>query len=606
MCKILLPAVLLLGIGSFSAAEGPSDLPARAALADSITSQLDRLLAAKDKPGSVGCALGVMHDGKLIYSRCLGMADLEHGALLSEHSALDIASISKQFTAMAILLLVQQGKISLDDDVRKYVPETPDYGVTITLRHLLHHTSGLRNHFLLRQLEGWRWGDLECRADELAIVARQRELNFKPGEEHSYTNTGYFLLGEVVGRVSGKSLREFVDQNIFKPLGMNDSLVQDDVSLLVKNRAWGYHADKRRGWVNNMTRPETVGGSNVYTSIADMARWDQNFYDCKVGGAALIADMVKPGVLTNGSTLSYAAGLRVGSHKGLKLVWHAGSSSCQSEYLRFPDQHFSVFCFCNMGDIDPSALARQVADICLADVLKPEPTMKAPEPEEQAKGLAEVADFIKKHAIGVSERELSGLAGLYMNTDNGGLRRVRMKDGKLFVERGPGVESELVPIGEQRFLMAKMPIKLEVSFKEPWPGTRFMSIFTGKGNPLGLVYVGPDVGVPSQIAQYEGTFRCDEADATVTTVIEGGKLVLRTRGFEKPEPARDPSIIRGSFPLEPVRRDAFKNNWIGLLRFTRNAGNQITGFAVSNFAGGVRHLQFQKGREQFVLESGQK
>ncbi len=235
------------------------------------------------------------------------------------------------------------------------------------------------------------------------MVARQKELNFKPGDEHSYTNTGYFLLGEVVRRVSGLSLREFIEQNIFKPLGMNDSQVHDDVGLLIKGRAWGYSADKHRGWANNITRQENVGASNIYVSLADMARWDENFYRGKVGGQAVLADMVKPGVLNSGFTLSYAAGLRVGTYKGLKLVSHAGNSTCGSEYLRFPDQHFSVFCFNNMGAVDPSALARQVADICLADLLKPGPANKPPTPAEQAKGMQEVDAFIKEHAIGVPE-----------------------------------------------------------------------------------------------------------------------------------------------------------------------------------------------------------
>src|SRR5262245_48543020 len=208
--------------------------------APDVTEKVDALFAAWDNPHSPGCALGVIKDGKLVYARGYGMADLEHGVPITPHTAFEIASMSKQFTGMAILLLAEQGRLSLDDDVRRYVPEVPDFGVTITRQHLLHHSSGLRNHFLLQQLTGWRWGDLTTRADELTILARQTELNFRPGDEHSYSNTGYFVLGEVVGRVAGVPLSEFAESNIFGPLGMSDSQVHDDVSRLIKGRAWPY------------------------------------------------------------------------------------------------------------------------------------------------------------------------------------------------------------------------------------------------------------------------------------------------------------------------------------------------------------------------------
>ena len=602
--KALIPMLLIITANSLAPAQTPGNLSSRQAPTEPVTNRVDKLFAQWDKPDSAGCALGVVKDGKLIYAHGYGMADLEHNSPITPRTAFDIASISKQFTGMAIMLLVQQGKVSLDDDVRKYVPEVPDYGVTITLRHLLYHTSGLRNHFLLSQLSGWRWGDLETRADALATVARQKELNFKPGELHSYTNTGYFLLGEIVKRVSGLSLREFAHNHIFDPLGMHDTQIHDDVALVIKNRAWGYSDDKRAGWVNNITRSEEVGDSNIYTSIEDLAKWDQNFYDWKVGGEAVIEQMLKPGTLNNGKQITYAggtyaAGLRLGEYKGLKLVWHAGSSTSRSEYLRFPDQHFSVFCLCNSGSIDPSTLARQVADIYLADLLKPQPnpgsTTPAPlSPEAQTKGIAEVSAYIKEHATSVSEEKLSGLAGLYANPDNGNARRLRVKDGKLMFQRGPGAESDLAAVAEDRFLMSGIPIRVEITFNEAWPDTRLMSISTGESNPLVLVYIGPEAAGPAQVADYVGTFQSDEADATVTMAVKDGKLVLRTRKFEEPPPGSDSGPGRGWYPLETISGDAFKNDWMGILRFTRDSKRQITGFVVNNFAGGVRHLRFSR------------
>jgi CubicO group peptidase (beta-lactamase class C family) len=608
MTKLFLSTLLILGLGSLAVMQPAGAVPADQTRTDPISGRVDKLFAQWDKPDSPGCALGVIKDGKLVYAQGYGMADLEHHVPITPRTVFDIASMAKQFTGMAVLLLAHQGKLSLDDDVRRYVAEVPDYGVTVTLRHLLHHTSGLRNHFLLRQLSGWRWGDLETRADDLNTVARQKELNFKPGDEHSYTNTGYILLGEVARRVSGQSLREFASQHIFKPLSMNDTMVLDDVSVLIPGRAWGYGYSTGKhgspdGWTNNLTRSESVGSSNLYTSVEDLARWDRNFYDGKVGGATVVAEMLKPATLTGGASVSYAAGLRLGTYKGLKLVWHAGSSAYRSEYLRFPDQHFSVICLSNSGTIDPSALARQVADLYLADLLKPEPAPVPPSAEEQAKGVAEVSAFIKQHRVRVPQETLARLGGLYYNTDNGNLRRLQFNGGKLLFERRPGVEAELVPLAADRFVMAAVPIKLEVSFQERWSdATRLMSIDTGDGHRLTLVYVGPDPAVPNKFTDYVGAFRSDEADATVTIAFEDKGLVLQTRNFERPGAGGESGAGRGWFPLKPACVDAFKNEWLGLVRFTRDPRNRITGFAVSNFAGGVRHLQFRKGRERFITD----
>ena len=568
-----------------------------------LAAKVDALFAPWDNPRSAGCALGVIRDGKLVYEHGYGMADLERGVPITPQTAFDLGSMSKQFTAMAVLLLAEQKKLSLDDDVRRYVPEVPDYGTTITLSHLLHHTSGLRNHFLLQQLTGWRWGDLGTRADELAIVARQTELNFRPGDEHSYTNTGYFLLGEVVRHASGVPLREFAEREIFRPLGMTDTQVHDDDSLLVKGRACAYRRQKDGSWVNDVTRSEAVGAGNVYSSVEDLARWDRNFDDMKLGGPAVVARMLEPGTLNDGGKLAYAAGLRIGTYKGLKLVWHAGFSSMASEYLRFPDQRFSVICLANAGAIDPSKLARDVADLYLADLLKPEPPPAPPTGEAAAKGRADVAAYLEQHAVQLSATDagkLPALAGLYVNPDDGVGRRVRASDGKLFVEKRRGGEGELVPIGDQRFVMADIPMRLEYAFVQAWPDVRLMHVSTGEGTPFAMIDAGADPAMPTRLEDYAGAFRNDDADATVTMTVHDGELVLRTRGSEVPAPGSDTAAARGWYPFKPLCVDSFYNDWMGFLRFTRDAKQRIDGFVICNFAGGVRHLPFRKGEARFV------
>jgi CubicO group peptidase (beta-lactamase class C family) len=278
----------------------------------------------------------------------------------------------------------------------------------ITLRHLLHHSDGLRNRPPTAAPGGA--GGVVTSHDELAIVARQTELNFRPGDEHSYTNTGYFLLGEVVRRVSGVPLRDFAERNIFGPLGMSDTQVHDDDSLLLHGRACAYGQQKDGSWVNNITRFEDVGASNVYTSVEDLARWDRNFYDATVGGPKVIANMLEPGTLNDGRKLAYAAGLRIGTYKGLKLVWHAGSSSSRSEYLRFPDQHFSVICFANTGAIDPSELAQRRRH--LPGRRPGEPRPRAAVAGSGGGGRADVDAFLRAPSHSRSGLGLAGLAGL--------------------------------------------------------------------------------------------------------------------------------------------------------------------------------------------------
>lgn len=251
--------------------------------ADETTDKVDKIFASWDKTTSPGAALAVIRDGRIIYKRGYGMAKLEDGIVMTSDKIFDIGSVSKQFTATCVVLLVRQGKVSLDDNVRKYIPELPDYGTPITVRHLLHHTSGLRDYNALLELAGFR-GDSDCpNVDEaLEVICRQKKLNYPPGEEYSYTNTGYFLLSQIVERVSGKSLNAFAQENIFKPLGMEHTLYQDDHTQIIKNRASGYDPAEQ-GFKLDMSNWNETGDGNVYTSVEDLYLWDQAFYNYKLG-----------------------------------------------------------------------------------------------------------------------------------------------------------------------------------------------------------------------------------------------------------------------------------------------------------------------------------
>jgi CubicO group peptidase (beta-lactamase class C family) len=336
------------------------------------TARIDRIFAPWDKPDSPGCALAVVKDGHVVYQHGYGSANLDYNVPITPESVFYIASLSKQFVAASVALLAQQGKLSLDDDVREYVPELPDYGHTITIQHLVHHTSGLRDYLTLMQLAGMRWEDVHSEQEILELVCRQKGLNFAPGEKFRYCNTGYLLLAEIVHRVSGRTLRQFAQQEIFRPLGMVHSHFHDDSTHVVPNRAISYApAENGTFRVNYLANWNKVGSGGLLSTAEDLARWDRNFYDKKLGGEEFVKTLHCRGTLNDGTVLPYAFGLVIGEYRGLKTVSHGGSfMGFRTVLMRFPEQTFSVIILANLADVNPTALAQEVAKVYLAEPLR--------------------------------------------------------------------------------------------------------------------------------------------------------------------------------------------------------------------------------------------
>ena len=335
--------------------------------------KVDGIFAEWDKPTSPGCALGVLQNGRFIYERGYGQANLDYDIPNSPRLVYYVGSDSKQFTAASIALLALDGKIGLDDDVRKYIPEMPDYGTPITINHLVHHTSGVRDIYVLMSLGGLRLEDVFSDSEAVALIARQRELNFKPGDDYLYSNSGYFLLGQIVKRVTGKSLREFADERIFQPLGMTHTHFHDDPGHVMKNRAMSYESDGKGGYrISYLQNFDKIGAGGLYTSVEDLRKWDENFYTHQVGGDALQKLIHTRGVLNKGDTIAYAFGNNVTAYRGLRVDEHGGSlMGYKAEILRFPDQHFSVLTTCNLGAINPGPLAEQVAAVYIGSKMGP-------------------------------------------------------------------------------------------------------------------------------------------------------------------------------------------------------------------------------------------
>lgn len=540
-------------------------LPALAA--DPPAEKVDAVFATLAKPDSPGCALAVYKAGKIAYSKGYGMANLEHGVAITPRTVFYIGSVSKQLTAAAVALLAKQGKISLDDDIRKHVPEVPDFGTPITIRHLIHHTSGLREKWVLLQLAGWRRADLVTQKDVLDLVRRQKALNFKPGDEHSYSNTGYDLLAVIVERASGKPLREYARESLFEPLGMKDTRYSDDHTTIIPRRATGYSPKEGGGFAIDMPNVDTVGSGGVYTTVEDLARWDENFYTAKVGGKEWIEQLQTPGTLNSGAKHDYAFGLGVEQDRGLPWIWHNGGlAGYLSTYHRYPGERFSIVALCNTTSAEPDALARQVTDLYLAGRFAPAP----PAPASQTAAEAP--------KVSLSAQDLARVAGTYLEEPAATVRRILVRDGKLIYQRTPENESELAPISANRFAMLGRPVAVEVVF-EPAGATPRKMIVKVEGQPPAVFEaVQPPVATPEALAGYAGTFYSDELDTTWTFTVRDGRLVLQRQRFD-------------GEPLEPAAVDAFESGGL-LVRFTRGAENRVTGLSATTAQ--ARKIQFVK------------
>jgi len=416
--------------------------------------QVDALFEEWDRPTSPGCALGVIRDGALVYARGYGSANLERGTPITPTSVFYIASVSKQFTASAAVLLALDGRLSLDDDVRQYVPELPDYGSTITVRHLLTHTSGLRDYLSLMEYAGMSLEQPWEPADILALIARQEELNFAPGTQYLYSNTGYFLIPIIVERITGQPFRAFADERIFRPLGMRDSRFHDDYTRAVERRVLSYRADRDDDFeLDFLEMFDQVGSGGLLTTVEDLARWDDSFYTGVVFGTEFLEALQTRGVLANGDTIRYALGLQISDYKSVRTVSHGGSMmGFRTHLLRFPDERFSVICLCNLGGIDPGGLAYRVADRYLEDRF---------------------------------HEQLTAFAGSYRSRELGNAVELRVAAGALMLHPPVGDPVELRSLGSDRFEVAS---GLTLEFQRDEGGTVILARLNG-GRARGIRYV---------------------------------------------------------------------------------------------------------------------
>jgi CubicO group peptidase (beta-lactamase class C family) len=556
MVRTLLPPSLVLALATAAA---PIAVGAQDVLPEN---RVDEIFADVVGPTTPGCAVSVMRDGSPIYERGYGMANLEYGIPITPHSVFHVASVSKHFTAMAIELLVNEGKVSWDDDIREHVPEVPDFGTPITLRHLVHHVSGIRDQWNLLSMAGWRWqADVVTQGDVLDITSRQTALNFEPGERYLYSNTGFTLLAVVVERLTGQTLREFTTERIFDPLGMEATHFHDDHEMIVRNRAYAYAPDEEGefGLQNSIPDFDVVGATSLFTTAHEMAAWDRNFYTGQVGGIEAIERMRQRFELNGGGSTAYGHGLTLGRFRGLRTEGHGGSDAgYRSQFLRFPEQQLSVAVLCNFPAANPGGRARRVAEAYLDDLMEPEQ-------EEDARPA------VSDPTVPMSRGELEALTGYYRGAAPNQFFRAVLEDGELKMYQGDELRT-LRPIGDNRFEVVGEGFV--ASYVASSDGGQMFTFPGGQAEKLSGEW-SPGRG---ELEEFAGRYYSAELDTEYDLVLEGDELQVKHRKLNTRR-------------MRSVYIDAFR---IGgaLGEFTRDSRGRLDGFTLSD--GRVWGVRFER------------
>jgi len=537
--------------GSTGATASPVDVAA-----------VDAIFADFSGSDTPGCAVAVSRDGQTTLTRAYGMANLEFDVPNTPETIFEPGSVSKQFTAAATIMLSLDGKISLDDDIRDYLPELPDYGEPIRIRDLLNHTSGLRDWGSVAAIGGWpRTTRVHTHVQVLDIASRQKALNYPPGKYYSYTNTGYNLQAIIIERVTGKTFEEFSQERVFGPLGMTHTRWRDDFTEIVKNRSVAYRPDGEGGWKMLMPFENVVGNGGLLTTVGDLLKFARNLDTGEVGGPEFLAEMHRQGVLDSGQQIAYASGLFVGKYKGIREISHSGGTAGYRGFLtRFPDYGLAVALMCNAANANPGRMAHEVADLYLGDALA-EPT--------------------EIQGVEVSDQQLAAFAGGFRDPRTNAYVEITVEDGALHA-----FGQDLTPVSERRF---ETEGGVSVEFEDAGnggdaPGGRAIggraaAVFTTPvADPVRLEPVDSFAPTAAELADYTGAYTSAEAEVTYTMAVEDGALAMVDR-------------YGRSRPLEPAYRDAFTGP-LGTIVFHRDAGGRVTGLSLSQ--GRVWNLRFER------------
>ncbi len=528
--------------------------------------KVDELFAKWNTNNTPGAAVAIVKDGTIVYKKGYGIANLEYDIPITPNSIFHIASVSKQFTVFSILLLEKQGKLSLNDDVRKYIPELPDFGKEITLKHLASHTSGLRDQWNLLAMAGWRLDDVITKEHILKLVSKQKELNFNPGDEFAYCNTGFTLLAEVVSRVSGMSFVEFTQTNIFEPLKMKNTLFYDDHEKIVKNRAYSYKPVSE-GYKKSVLNYANVGATSLFTTVEDLSLWTMNFADIKVGDSTIINKMNTLAVLNNGKTFGGAFGQFVGDYKGLKEIQHGGADAGYRSYLtRFPDENFSVIVLSNSAEFNPGGMAHKVVDIYLKDKIKTEVNKEEVKEDNTTEPI-----IVDKKVLATYVGDFELQPGFIITiTEENDILRAQATGQPMFT---------LKTISNTQFSAEQVGATIEF-VPNKGDSVKLLKLHQS-GQIMEAARVGAFGKSSLDLSDFSGEFYSEELSTTYNFIVAGDRLVAKHSRLS-------------DFNLISIKKDMFAGEawFFGRIEFVRDENNIITGCKVSN--GRVRNVYFEK------------
>ncbi len=526
--------------------------------------RVDSVFRRFDRTDSPGCALLVRKDGRTAYARGYGMGSLELGVVITPQSVMDIGSTSKQFTAAAIWLLAQDGKLRIDDEVQTFLPALPRLAAPVTIRHILQHTSGWRDYTALLSLGGASDAEVTTAADAMTILAAQKAGNFAPGSWWTYSNTGFFLASQIVERVSGMSMREFLRTRVFAPLGMTHTDLFDDHRRIFKNKVPSY-APSNGGWRVAVANWEQTGDGAVQTSVEDLARWDDNFDNPTVGGRALVDSLQQPGHLNDGTPFTYAYGLTVDRYRGLRRLHHGGAwAGYRAVSMRFPEQRASIYLTCNAANANTIALAEGVANAVLAPAL----------------GMT-MAERMRDSLRAPSVATIQPFHGLWFDATVGSLVQFIVRDSVL-VSTSPfgGAERRLMQLPDGR--LTDLPVDDTPIGSRFEPATGEIVVDYGSGPPDRFSKV-REVGTltPAKLAEYAGRYATPEVPSVWTVEARGDSLFLTTVSGTR----------HSRQQLEPLFADAFIADGPPL-RFVRDARGRVIAISVTGRS--VRDLRWRR------------
>jgi len=527
---------------------------------DSLEKYVDSVFMGFSGTKTPGCAVAIIAQGKLVFEKGYGMANLECGAPVTPKTIFDVASVSKQFTGFAISTLIQSGKISPDDDVHKYLPELPDFGKKITISNLLHHTSGLRDWPEGLHIAGWRWEDPIYFEDIIRMVYHQKQLDFDPGSRFSYSNTGYNLLAAIVEKVTGAPLKDWEEQNIFKPFGMEQSGIRDNYGSIINGRAVSYYA-AGNGFNASSDALMAYGSSSLFTSVEDLSKWVIHFQQSVKTGDPVYERMIQTGQLGDSQIVHYGYGLEVNDRQGIKIISHDGGwAGYHSIIINYPQRNISFIILSNADRFDPTRYAAAISMFYFGDIFKEE---AAAEDLSSLPTVKVVPPLLQKYT---GSFQLA--TGWYVTFTS--------ENGQLMVQATG--EDKVVTEAKSDSVFWVPQYKAYFTF--PAGGTGKVSEVKYRYHHIVAPRVTPSVITPQQLHEFAGSYYSEEFETGYRITVDKNKLILH-------------HMRLGDIAAEPdlVIKDLFHCG-LGALKFYRNGSEKVVGYRLSG--GRVKNIEFHK------------